>query len=514
MKKKFYKKPLFYVPAILIILIIGVVFLSDKNGNKFETIAVQKKNLFQEVNVSGKVVAISNVNLSFEMNGKIASVPASVGEEVIKDDVLVRLENSEIYARLLQAGARYESELAKLEKIKIGQRPEEIEIIKAKVSSAEISLNDAKNSLFDKIGDAYSKADDAIRNKVDQFIDNPRGSSPKLSFVADQQKVINIESQRPVIEAILVSWKQAVDSFNVGGDIISLASTASNNLAKIIFFLDDVSFVVNSLSSSSNLSSATIVVYKTDVQTARANVNIVQSNLSSAIEKFRNAESALVIAKNELILSQAGSTFEDIKSQNAVLKSAEASVAEMKSMLSKSVIKAPFSGIVTIQNAKVGEVAYPNTNIVSLMGKGLEIEAFIPESDIAKVSLGNNASVVLDAYDDLLVLNAEVISVDPAETMLEGIATYKIKLRFMEENMKVKSGMTANVKIITNKKEDVISIPQRAIISKEGISKVKMIENGKIIEKEIVVGMKSSDGNTEVIKGLSLGESVIVDSVK
>ena len=79
-------------------------------------------------------------------------------------------------------------------------------------------------------------------------------------------------------------------------------------------------------------------------------------------------------------------------------------------------------------------------------------------------------------------------------------------LQITSETSLVKSGMTANIDILTDKRENVIFIPSRAITD----SKVKiLLENGMIEQREIKTGLKSYDAKIEVVSGLNEGEKVI-----
>ena len=70
--------------------------------------------------------------------------------------------------------------------------------------------------------------------------------------------------------------------------------------------------------------------------------------------------------------------------------------------------------------------------------------------------------------------------------------------------------MTANINILTAYREDVVSVPQRAIITKNGDKIVRILEEEKIKEVKVKVGLRGSDGNTEIISGVNEGDKVIV----
>ena len=139
-----------------------------------------------------------------------------------------------------------------------------------------------------------------------------------------------------------------------------------------------------------------------------------------------------------------------------------------------------------------------------------EIEANIPEADIAKVKIGDSAAITLDAYGNDVVFDAKVIRIDPAEIIIDGVATYKTTFQFLREDERVKSGMTANIDILTAKKSGVLVIPQRAI-TQQGNEQFVQISLGqnKFETRKVVVGLRGFDGNAEIISGLNENDQIV-----
>jgi len=188
----------------------------------------------------------------------------------------------------------------------------------------------------------------------------------------------------------------------------------------------------------------------------------------------------------------------------------EASVISAKAELDKTVIIAPISGTVTRQDAKVGQIDSANVVIMSLITTAnFEIEANVPEADIAKVAIGNIADVTLDAYGNDVLFEAKVVKIDPAETEIEGVATYKTTFIFTKEDERVKSGMTANIDILTAKKENVIVVPTRAVSSKNNEKFVQVLTDRGPEDVLVAVGLRGSDGNIEIISGVSEGDKIV-----
>jgi HlyD family secretion protein len=493
----FIKRPSVIVLAIIVVVGFGVYFLFvKKSSSPPETFVAKRGIIMQEVSVTGKTKAAQDVDLAFEKIGKIALVNVQIGDKVFSGQTLVVQVNSDIAAQLEEARASVKEQEATLEELKKGTRPEEIQI-------QEVKVVNAKADLLDKIQDAYTKSDDAVRNKTDQLFSNSQSSTPVLVFVSSLKQ--DLESSRVLIEFILNSWKSSLGALNISSDLNSYITSAESNLNQIKLFLGNISLAVNSLTAGADLSQTTIDTYKSAVSTARANVNTAITNLT-------DAESTYLVEQNNLILEKAGSTPEQIAEQEAKVAQASANVKNYEAQLSKTILLSPINGVVTRQDAKVGEIVAANNVIVSVISSGgFELEANVPEADIAKVKVGDTAKVTLDAFGSDKAFEATVTKIDPGETIIEGVATYKTTFSFIKGDEGIKSGMTANIDILTAEKENVIVVPQRLVVSKDGEKFVRVLgDDGIVREIKVETGLRGSDGNIEIISGLSEGDKAVI----
>ena len=497
------------ISALIIILIIGYFVFKEEKLN-VDFIVAERGNLEQVVSITGKVKPSSKVDLAFESGGKVANIYKEVGDIVYRGQILATLNNSQYQAQLLQAQASLEVEESRLNELKKGTREEEILIQETKVKNAEQSLVDAKNNLAVKIKDSFTKSDDAIRNQTDQLFDNPRSSSPQLIINTDYILESYIESKRASVEIIFNDWSDSLilDS-NILNNISGYTNTAKNNLNEINNLLEKVSLAVNGLTVGSNLSQTTIDGYKTDIASARVGVNTALSNLSTAEEKYKTAESSLSLEQQQLSLKKAGSTDEEINAQESKVKSAEANVKNYEALITKTIIHSPINGIVTKKNIEVGEIVQSNAIAFTVISNNeYEIEAFVPEADIAKIRINDIAMITLDAYDEV-DFEAKIIFIDPADTTIEGISAYKTKLQFTQKDERIFSGMTANIDILTDSREGVINVPYRVIMVNGGQFVEILNDDGEVEKREVEIGMRSTDGRLEIISGLGEGDKVI-----
>ncbi|MFM2357953.1 MAG: hypothetical protein RJA61_690 [Candidatus Parcubacteria bacterium] len=505
-------------------LIVGIVLLGlgfyfvfggeGKNGE--DLLTIQSGDFVKQVFVSGTVKATQSVELGFAQGGRVSRVYAKVGDKVVQGSVLAEVENGDIRALILQKQAALESAQAELASLKEGNRPEEIAVSQSQVLKDEAALEQTEQELVNTIRDAYDVSDDSVRNIVDQFVNNPRTTSPQIAFsVLDSNTKNTVETARVSIEAILNSWQESLISFSVESDLVKAETVAKQNLIAVSSLLAQASTVLSRAVTSQSVSASTISTWTADVSLARTAVNNSISGLTNAVTARRNAQSNLDISRKNLALDIAGATEADINAETARVKAAEADVSNARSQLLKTLIVAPFTGVVTKMESKVGAVASSNVSDIGLISEGaFVIESFIPEVDIAEIEIGDMADVTLDAYGSDVMFPTKVIAIEPAETVRDGVSTYKTVLEFINQDVRIKSGMTANVIITTERKTGVISVPQKIVGMRDGVRFVSVKENGEIKERIVTVGKVSSVGQIEILSGLDVGDVVVLTSLE
>lgn len=191
------KKIWIYTVIGVVIVVGGFLILSTDKEPDIDFVVAERLDIVSEISVTGRITPAQSVELAFEKSGKVAAVFADVGDIVSKGAILVRLEQDETLAEIRQAEAKVKIEQANLDDLRKGSREEEILVEEVKVANAEVALEESRTNLVDKIQDALTKSDDAVRNKVDQFISNPSGINPTVDFfIVSQQLESDIENGR------------------------------------------------------------------------------------------------------------------------------------------------------------------------------------------------------------------------------------------------------------------------------------------------------------------------------
>lgn len=477
------KKIIISIIAILVIGAGSTFAFFTLSGNGKYTFELVERGTFQKViEASGKVEPIREAHLGFEASGTVIGTYAKVGDVVKKGQLLVQLDASSIRSQLSKAEADLQLEIATLNDLSLD------------LNSTE--LLSSKQSMIAALQNAYTTSDNMIKTKTDQFFeDSYLDEYPKIIEAQRsgdiEASLLNslIDRQREDIGKMLPIWREKIRSLEAETLTQEDINYAKENLKTILNFMDNVVQSTNNYTNPVVLSDSKINEYRELASTARSNIQNSYSDIISKEESLRSVNSRIPI-------------------QESKIASADANLQEYKVQLSKTDIRAPFDGIISQQDAEVGEIAQSGTSLVSMIGSdGLKLEVFIPEVNISGVRVDQDAEVILDAYGEDVKFNAKVALINPTETEKEGISTYKTTFYFNEKDERIRSGMTADATITTDKKEGVILVPRRAIID----GKVLVEENGDIIEKNVEVGNTDSFGNYEVISGLEEGDKVVLN---
>ncbi len=282
-----------------------------------------------------------------------------------------------------------------------------------------------------------------------------------------------------------------------------------------------------------------VLNYDTSVIVASDAVKQAEANLSDAILTASNSLSSIKISgdhqlstaqsqvdsayKNydvvrlQLVKMKAGASYDDLKLAQSQVDQAVANLDLINKQIENNIIKAPIDGKITEINYEIGEQVLNASPVINMLADdNFEIEVFISESDISKIKVNNKADITFDAFGDDYKIIGHVYFIDPAATSISDVIYYKVKINFTEDeinknNFVVKSGMTANVDIITNSKDNVLVIPNRAILNKDnGEQYVRILLNEEVKEIPVVVGISGDQSMTEVYsEQLKEGDEII-----
>ncbi len=256
-------------------------------------------------------------------------------------------------------------------------------------------------------------------------------------------------------------------------------------------------------------------------KSAKLTLNSANSAKHSAEEAVESAKKArdlsLVSAENAVKSAREGlETAESsyVKmSKDAAIESAKASREMALVNLQKATLKSPINGLITQVNYKKGEVlgTIMNSSFGKILSSDFTLEADIPESDIVKIRLDQEATVTFDAFEESEKFSAKVIEIEPAATVIQDVVYYKVKLRLVESDIRLKEGMSSDIDIHTAEKVDVVVIPRRAVRIENDKKYVDILTGENDLKTvEVETGLRGDDGEIEIISGISSGDKVVV----
>jgi RND family efflux transporter MFP subunit len=281
------------------------------------------------------------------------------------------------------------------------------------------------------------------------------------------------------------------------------------------------------------------VLARLDSANVEKNLNLAQAQLESsrkALEEtkvnLRQAERELsrftrladeaIASQSELDTAEASANAlrARLDRQLADVAVAEQQLALRKQELEDTVIRAPFSGVVTSKNAQPGEMISPmsagggftRTGICTIVDMdSLEIEVDVNESYINRVKAGQPVEATLDAYPDWRI-PSKVIAIIPTADRQK--ATVKVRVGFDQLDPRILPEMSVKVAFQSTGKSSParqnITIPLAALHRNDGHDIVWVVRDGQVERRAVTVGSRR-DSNAAIAAGLTGGERIVVE---
>jgi HlyD family secretion protein len=258
-----------------------------------------------------------------------------------------------------------------------------------------------------------------------------------------------------------------------------------------------------------------IYKFRQNSDTLRA-VNTAQANLNYCLSDYTEQE----IAEAELEVELGEARVARLQDRVDVLQDGpdpdqvrilETQVSMAQSRLDSPLIEAPFNGVVTVVNAKHGDVVQPGMQALQIDDlSNLYLDVQISEVDIPFVEVGQIAQLVFDAYFET-TFEGEVVEIAPVGSAIQGVVEYTVRIEMLDSDDRIKPGMTAAVNIVVDQKEDVFVVPNDAIVSIDGQERVFVKRNGGYEGVPVTLG-SYSDFYSEVLEAdIEEGELIVLN---
>jgi macrolide-specific efflux system membrane fusion protein len=170
---------------------------------------------------------------------------------------------------------------------------------------------------------------------------------------------------------------------------------------------------------------------------------------------------------------------------------------------------APINGQVIVQTVQPGQTV-TTSDAVTVLSDRLIVQAQVDETDIGKILVGQKAVISLDAYPDTKV-QGTVDHIYYESTIINNVTIYEVNILPKKVPVIFRSGMSANVDIIEQSKENILMIPLEAV-KQDAEGSFVLISQGngeKPVKRGVQLGI-SDDKNVEVVSGLETQDKVVI----
>ena len=264
-----------------------------------------------------------------------------------------------------------------------------------------------------------------------------------------------------------------------------------------------------------------------ELNTAKANLASAQSSLNYETDNYK---------RYKTLYSKGLVSADEYESAKLSYEKALQTVVSQKEQLTKAqtnlgyaTITSPIDGVVLSKAVEEGQTVAASFNTPELFSiakdlKDMRVIADIDEADIGEVKEGENVKFTVDAFPND-TFEGVVTQVRQEATTTNNVVTYEVVISAPNADLKLKPGLTANVTIFTAEKNNVLSVPSKALrytptvetIGKKykiqdcnGKNKVWTLEGNVLKAHAVKIGI--SDGShTEIISGISNGVQVITE---
>ena len=265
-----------------------------------------------------------------------------------------------------------------------------------------------------------------------------------------------------------------------------------------------------------------------NLMAARANLEEAKAQMEDTLRTFNRykqlvgggyiAKSQYDTAEAQYLRAQAA-----VASADAAVNAAKAALQGANVALDYTLIRAPFDAVVLTKNADIGDIVTPlgaaanaKAAVVTIADLGsLQVEADVAETNLGLVKTGQPCEIQLDALPDSRfrgIVHTIVPTVDRSK------ATILVKVRFLDKDPRILPEMRAKVAFLSRplKEEEQKShtaINPSALVNKDGQNTVFVVQEDRVVEREIKVAQPFSD-MIEVLAGVEAGDKVVIKPPK
>lgn len=382
---------------------------------------VTTKNIIE---VSGRIES-DDATIAPKSNGRIKEIKVREGDQVKAGEVIAVLDDEQLRAREEQAQAAVTQA-----ETRVRRAQQQISVLQSQRNSSQLGVEQAKI-------DAQGRVDQAQA----QILQVQAQVAQAQSQVA--QTEAQFEQAKTNLQQARWDEEKARNLFN-SGDVPEKQYRQAKTVA------DAQANVVNAQQKQVDVARNALKVSQNALKVAQASLTTTKANLANPVIRA---------SQTTTIDEQIAQAQTDIDSANADAERARAQLREAEANRGDLNIVAPFDGTIATRSAEPGEVVSPGTAIATIVNFNMVyLRAYVPESEIGKVKIGQVARIFLDSNPNQPI-DAEVLRIDPEATFTPENTYFRnerikqvvgVKLAIKNPNGFSKPGMPADGEILVN----------------------------------------------------------------
>ncbi len=326
----------------------------------------------------------------------------------------------------------------------------------------------------------------------------------------------------PISSRIIKIYQSLGSEVNTGDTILTLDINSSNTALEKL--KDELALKKNNATKLKLQLEKTIIDLNTQFNIKKLSVESMEADLKEeryldsigggTKEKIEKAELNLKISKLEL--EQISQTIEnsekameaDLVGLNYEINIQQNNINELESKIDRATIKADKKGVITSINSQIGQSVSEGEELAKVANlQSYEVDGSISDMHSEKLSNGASVIVRINGQTDI---DGEVVSISPA--IEENLIQFKIKLA-QKEHPQLRPNMKVDVFLVTAFKKNVLRIKNGAFYQGGIRQKVFVVENGKLVQKEVEFGESNID-YVEIVNGLSKGDKIVTSDME
>ncbi|KKQ87330.1 MAG: Efflux transporter, RND family, MFP subunit [Parcubacteria group bacterium GW2011_GWF2_38_8] len=511
-----HKKTAIFLVIILMGVTYGVVkaFNNTTEETRYVLSTVVRGNIIASISGTGQVSASNQVDVTSKSSGDLIYLNAKSGQEVKTGALIAQIDSGD---------AAYELETAKL------SYEELITVDDDELRDAEDAVEEAETNLKD----AYVDARATLASASTDMADVMAGLDALLGGYLNDSGFGLSKTEKEYVERAEQAWYDADDLLDEFAKVYRTVSNKTED-GTIESMLSEANQISNSVAQSAKYAKDAVIYLRDHEDNVNTTADEAYTTVSELVTTINATVSETLSVRNTLAdtkrtLNNAQDDLQELKDGPDTLdvRSEELSLKQKQDAYSDYFVRAPFDGIIASVEGKKGQNVNSGATIATLITKQKIAEISLNEVDAAKIEVGQKATLSFDAIEGLTI-TGEVIEVDLIGAVSQGVVSYIVKIGFDTGDDKVRSGMTVSANIITDMKQDVLTVLSSAVKTQGNVSYVEIVDEdipptqtgqtaGVLLltlptQVPVVLGL-ASDESVEIISGLTEGDQYVVRKI-